>query len=102
MPSAKNIYVRDPASVGSWGGTCTCPDGSVYDVGDKYDACGSLACDGGVSGTCSSHDPGYLGEYMRVVCDQSAVGAREGGIAHFETQAPWDHMPICPYDHMTI
>ena len=29
---------------GSWGGTCLCPDGSSYEVGDNADACGSISC----------------------------------------------------------
>ena len=46
--------VEFPASrVGGWGGDCTCPDGSVYQVGDNYDGCRSLACVGGTSGQCN-------------------------------------------------
>ena len=40
---------------GSWrrhGGSCTCPNGQTYTVGDNYDSCSSLHCIGGVSGTC--------------------------------------------------
>jgi hypothetical protein len=39
-------------ATGNWGGTCTCPNGQTYEVGDNNDNCGSLACEGGVSGTC--------------------------------------------------
>ena len=28
--------------VGGWGGSCTCPDGQVYQVGDEHNHCGSL------------------------------------------------------------
>ena len=42
---------------GVWGGTCTCPDGQVYDVGDQGDFCASLACDGGTSGECKKEAP---------------------------------------------
>ena len=58
--SALNLVKDDilPTSSGEWatgnfGGTCTCPNGQTYDVGDNNDACGSLACEGGVSGTCN-------------------------------------------------
>merc|ERR1711998_388287 len=44
-------YVKN-ANKGGWGGSCTCPDGSVYQVGDNMTSCGSLACFGGKSGTC--------------------------------------------------
>ena len=46
-----NTYVKVDG-VGGWGGTCTCPDGSTYDVGDNGNACGSLACVGGKAGAC--------------------------------------------------
>ncbi|KAG7354540.1 FAD linked oxidase-like protein [Nitzschia inconspicua] len=65
-------YVGLP-EVGDWGGTCTCPNGSVYWVGDNGDACASLACVGGVSGTCSEANAG--GEGYRVVCDTSVTMA---------------------------
>lgn len=53
-------------AVGFWGGTCTCPNGGVYLVGDNQDSCGSLACIGGVKGTCNQ----YSGDWARrkVIC----------------------------------
>ena len=36
----------------NYGGTCTCPDGQKYRVGDQNDDCGSLACYGGIPGPC--------------------------------------------------
>jgi len=50
-----NLVFEDADGVGGWGGSCTCPDGSVYQVGDNTDSCGSLACNGGISGTCNRH-----------------------------------------------
>lgn len=47
-------------NVGGWGGTCTCPDGEVFNVGDMMGGstgCESLACEGGVSGPCGDHIP---------------------------------------------
>ena len=42
--------------VGKSGGTCKCPDGSVYEVGNiNSTGCGSLACINGKSGLCNSH-----------------------------------------------
>ena len=38
--------------MGVWGGTCTCPNGEQYLVGDNVNYCGSLACYGGASGEC--------------------------------------------------
>ena len=65
--SAYGINVRETSAngVGGWGGTCTCPDGEVYQVGSP-DGCTSLACINGVSGTCSSTNPGGAG--VRVTC----------------------------------
>lgn len=48
-----NIVEENSPGIGSWGGSCTCPDGSVYQVGDNLDHCNSLACVGGVSGACT-------------------------------------------------
>ncbi|AEO98019.1 hypothetical protein EPVG_00413 [Emiliania huxleyi virus 201] len=47
-----NRLTPNAPNVGTFHGTCTCPDGSVYIVGDNVNQCGSLACYGGVSGTC--------------------------------------------------
>ena len=41
-PPHVNEVEEDP-NVGVWGGTCTCPDGEQYEVGDNGDFCGSLA-----------------------------------------------------------
>ena len=41
------------AGTGAHGGTCTCPDGQQYQVGDEMNGCGSLACIGGTSGACN-------------------------------------------------
>ena len=46
----------EPCEAGVYGGTCTCPDGQTYQVGDSMDVCGSLACIGGVSGVCEKHE----------------------------------------------
>ena len=51
---------------GGYGGACTCPDGTVYQVGDNGDACGSLACVGGVSGACNAFNGDWTGN--KVTC----------------------------------
>lgn len=61
-----NQVITNAPNVGSWGGTCTCPDGQVYQVGDNHDVCGSLACVDGTAGTCGSHNPG--GAHQKVIC----------------------------------
>jgi len=40
---------------GGWGGTCECPDGQQFEVGDNWDACRSLACEGGKMINCNRH-----------------------------------------------
>jgi len=61
-----NVYTKVP-NVGAWGGQCTCPDGKTYNVGDHNNACGSLACVGGVAGRCSPvHSDARAG--MQVTC----------------------------------
>jgi len=64
-PPANQVEYNVPG-VGGWGGTCTCPDGIVYQVGDNGDYCQTLACIGGVSGPCGSNNPG--GAHVRVTC----------------------------------
>jgi len=68
-----NIVEHNAPNVGSWGGSCTCPDGTIYQVGDNMDACRSLACVGGVSGKCGpwAHDgKDWLnsGAFTKVTC----------------------------------
>lgn len=65
--AGKNKYVKDTEKVGAWGGTCTCPDGSTYDVGDNKDSCASLACEGGRSGPCEKKEAEKR-RGMRVTC----------------------------------
>lgn len=62
----QNVVQENAPGVGGWGGDCTCPDGSVYRVGDNDDRCGSLACYGGVSGTC--HRRHYGTNNRKVTC----------------------------------
>jgi hypothetical protein len=67
-------HYRKVIGVGGWGGTCTCPSGIVYNVGDLFDACSngplSLACEGGVPGECiKRHDAARQG--MKVTCADS-------------------------------
>jgi len=61
-----NVVEERAPRVGGWGGSCTCPDGSVYQVGDNYDYCGSLACHGGISGTCNRKHGEW--SYRKVTC----------------------------------
>ena len=66
QPCTSNQVQQSAPDVGAWGGTCTCPDGGVYLVGDNFDSCASLACVGGVSGSCEKNNPG--GEHVKVTC----------------------------------
>lgn len=57
-PPPPQNFVQKPAWwIGDWGGKCTCPNGEEYWVGDHKDNCQTMACHGGVSGTCH-HYPG--------------------------------------------
>jgi hypothetical protein len=62
----ENEREENAPGVGGWGGTCTCPDGSVYQVGDENNNCGSIACFGGVAGSCRRNNPG--GNGVKVTC----------------------------------
>ena len=51
---------------GRWGATCTCPDGSMYEVGDNNDNCESMGCVGGVVGMCTKREG--IWSHESVVC----------------------------------
>ena len=47
---------ENASGVGYWGGTCQCPDGTTYEVGDNNDNCGTLACVNGEKVNCYEYD----------------------------------------------
>jgi len=77
-----NIVEENAAGVDGWGGDCTCDDGSVYQVGDNGDYCGSLACVGGSSGTCNSFEGAW--SRRKVTC---GITSQYSGI-HFQFVDP--------------
>lgn len=81
--ASSNTVIENAAGVGGWGGSCTCPDGLTYQVGDNGDSCASLACVGGVPGTC--HPQAGAWSNRRVICSQ---GTRSGGRRLAKTQEP--------------
>eukprot|EP00966_Prymnesium_polylepis_P057543 1332452-Prymnesium_polylepis.1 len=74
-PMVSPNVVRINHKLGHWGGTCTCPDGQVYEVGERGRDCQDLACVNGVPGTChkrkSIHAPGA---YVEAICGTSSDG----------------------------
>lgn len=67
VAAPSNYYRKERLGVGGYGGTCTCPDGQEYEVGDHHNHCGSLACEGGTWTDCESVDmPKRQG--MKVTC----------------------------------
>ena len=98
--AVENMVENGASGVGTWGGTCTCPDGSEYQVGDNNDGCGSLACIGGNPGPCSGSNPGGAGVRVRCALDNShgahgadavcrQLGYLNGGAAQHQGEA-WD------------
>jgi purine nucleosidase len=57
-PRAKesNEVKTQQARAGSWGGKCMCPDGQIYEVGDRNNFCRSLSCFGGTAGNCNHRE----------------------------------------------
>ena len=51
-----NLVEQNVKGVGYWGGTCICPDGSKYEVGDNKDSCQTLACIHGTKLNCNKYD----------------------------------------------
>jgi len=72
LQAAQNWYYKaedfGEAKVGAWGGSCRCPNGEVYQVGDNFDGCESLACVGGEEGECEDVDREER-RGMKVRCD---------------------------------
>jgi len=64
-PGTVNM-VEHGDTFGDWGGSCTCPDGAVYSVGDGGSGCKSLQCFGGLSGKCGPNNS--KGRHVRVTC----------------------------------
>lgn len=52
--------------VGDSGGSCTCPNGKTYQVGDYFNSCSSLACINGTAGPCHNK-PGPWSR-RKVIC----------------------------------
>ena len=73
-------------AVGLWGGTCTCPDGAKYEVGDNGDLCGSLACVGGIAGECH-HRASDAWAHRRVHC-MGPLWQRWGEDPHLASDSP--------------
>ena len=100
MQSSSDFFLREmgTAGVGGWGGSCTCPDGTVYQVGDYQNGCASIACINGISGECGTSNPG--GANVQVTCavppDDSCgmyawLGARDcdAGTCSWVDGSPW-------------
>ena len=66
-PHSQNVVLRDEKTIGVWGGSCTCPDGGVYDVGD-IGYCDELACENGDPGVCLKRAGPW--SHRGVVCDK--------------------------------
>ena len=84
--SAQNLVRSNSAGVGEWGGSCLCPNGQIYEVGDWKDRCGSLACIGGLSGTCHRRKGAWSGR--SVECDPNIPPAPICGV-------PDNPAPVC-------
>ena len=61
-----NVVEENVPGVGGWGGTCRCPDGNGYEVGDNGDFCISLACINGQMVNCNQNDGAW--SRQKVTC----------------------------------
>ena len=64
-----------------WGGTCTCPDGTTYQVGvAAADDCNALECADGISGTCNE----FAGPWSntKALCGPTPLHAIKSCTAH--------------------
>lgn len=86
--TSRNIESYNPEMVGTWGGSCTCPDGSIYFVGDNFDACHSLACVGGKSGECH--------KFEHHLWSGKSVNCAAGNVYHMTGAGRWGGKCTCP------
>ena len=61
------MFQKSIPRLGTWGGTCRCPDGKEYEVGDNGDGCGSIACVNGQMVNCNKTDGPWSGR--KVTCE---------------------------------
>jgi len=47
-----DVYEQNSKKTGGWGGSCKCPSGKTYWVGDNWNSCKSIGCVGGIPGKC--------------------------------------------------
>ena len=85
--TATNLFETN-AGAGGWGGTCTCPDGQQYEVGDKGNSCGSLSCTGGTSGACAKATGAW--SYNKVTCSNPLTGKQFSGNTDRNTKVRQD------------
>ena len=67
-----NKLEHNPHNKFGWGGTCECPDGKRYDVGDNGDDCQTLACVNGRMISCKHTTGKWSGK--KVTCAISKTG----------------------------
>lgn len=90
--TGENAYESDPRA-GTWGGTCICPDGGVYLVGDRKDSCNSLACFHGRASTCSRHEGEW--SHRSVHCAAAHRSLRRKAIKAFQENGFFMHLTSC-------
>jgi Tfp pilus assembly protein PilX len=91
----QNTVIENAPGVGGWGGSCTCPDGKIFQVGDNNDYCGSLACVGGTSGTCNRENGSWSNR--KVICaagSSPSPGPFTDGVVAF----PFNHVCVSQAD----
>ena len=106
-PCTTPLKETQVSGVGGWGGTCTCGDGTVWQVGSMTGCnANGLACfGGGVQGTCGTNNPGGAG--VRVTCGTCppvSVESAEEAIERVRSRGNWSIHPhayrstlsVCP------
>merc|ERR1719149_410084 len=95
-----NQHEHGTEGVGGWGGSCTCPDGQTYQVGDVWASdtaagdCGALACYGGVAGECQkvgsadAPEPHSFNKITCAPCPKATPTATPAAIAPTDMPAP--------------
>ena len=89
-----NKIIENAPDVGYWGGSCRCPDGSEYLVGDltTHKPCEQLACEGGEPGICNQYESVW--SYRKVIC--AALGAIPSPPPPTSPPVPLPPPPVSP------
>ena len=99
-PKTNHYLDKDAPGVGGWGGSCTCPDGQTYQVGDLWGnsanstakgECNALACHGGLAGECNTQQGPWSKKSVTCApCPEGHLPAHPTSTAAAKAESSWE------------